>query len=108
MICSREIDIQLPGAATLDANSGGGSLGRTAGQARSLARQEAAFGIGAANTAVSAMQGGYDWQLTTGGSPATWQGCRSVGWWLDRHTVCATISVRAATAVVTLNVANDW
>jgi hypothetical protein len=107
MVCSREVDIQLPGAATLAANSGGGAVSRNSQQARSFAIQEAAFGTGAAHAAVNAMQGGYGWQLT-GDGPASWQGCRTVGWWLDRHTVCASVSVHQATAVVLVNVADDW
>jgi hypothetical protein len=107
MVCRREIDLQLPAAATLVANSAGGALGRTAAQGRAIARQEEAFGTGAAHTAVQAMQGSYGWQLAAG-VPGSWQGCRGVGWWLDKHTVCTRVSVRNATAVVTLNVANDW
>ena len=72
-----------------------------------MAQQEEVYGTGAAHTAVTAMQGTYGWQLAAG-LPGTWQGCRSVGWWLDKHTVCTSVSVRHATAVVTLNVANDW
>ena len=106
MLCSREIDLQLPGAATLDANSAGGALSRTA-HSQALARQEAAYGTGAARTAIQTLQASYSWQLTAGG-PASWQGCRSVGWWLDKHTVCTSVTVRNATAVVTVNVANDW
>jgi hypothetical protein len=107
MVCSREIDLQLPGAETLEANSAGGALGRTAAQGRAIALQEKVFGTGAAHTAVQAMQGTYRWQLAAG-APGTWQGCRSVGWWLDKHTVCTQVSVQNATAVVTLNVADDW
>lgn len=107
MLCTREIDLQLPGAATLDANSAGGSLGKSAPHGPALTRQEKAFGTGAAHTAVYAMQGSYGWRLATAG-PGAWQGCHSVGWWLDKHTVCTRVSVRNATAVVTLNIANDW
>ena len=107
MVCSREIDLQLPGAATLEANSAGGALGRTAAQARVIALQEQVFGTGAAHTAIQALQGSYGWRLAAG-APGTWQGCRSVGWWLDKHTVCTHVSVRDATAVVTVNVTNDW
>jgi len=46
--------------------------------------------------------------IMTAGGPENWQGCRSVGWWLDRHTICTSVTVRNATAVVTVNVANDW
>jgi hypothetical protein len=106
-VCTREIDLQLPGAATLEANSGGGALARTTMRARDIARQEEVFGTGAAHTAVRAMQGGGGWQLTAGG-PGAWHGCRSVGWWLDKHTVCTSVSVQSAAAVVTLNVADDW
>jgi hypothetical protein len=107
MVCSREIDLQLPGAATLEANSAGGALRRTAAQDRAIALQEQVFGTGAAHTAIQALQGSYGWQLAAG-APGTWRGCRSVGWWLDQHTVCTHVSVRNATAVVTVNVANDW
>jgi hypothetical protein len=106
-VCTREIDLQLPGAATLAANSGGGALSRTTLRARALAHQEEVFGTGAAHVAVRAMQESGGWQLTVGG-PETWHGCRSVGWWLDKHTVCTSVSVRSATAVVTINVADDW
>lgn len=107
MICSREIDLQLPAAATLEANSAGGALGRTALQDGAVALQEQVFGTGAAHTAVATMRATYGWQLAAGG-PDTWQGCRSVGWWLDKHTVCTHVSVQSATAVVTLDVTNDW
>jgi hypothetical protein len=106
-VCTREIDLQVPGAATLAANSGGGALARTPQRAQAIAHQEEVFGTGAAHAAIHAMQGSGGWQLTAGG-PGTWHGCRSVGWWLDKHTVCTSISVRSATAVVTLNVADDW
>jgi hypothetical protein len=106
MVCSREIDLQLPGAATLDANSAGGRLSKTA-RGQALARQEEAYGTGAARTAVQALQASYRWSLASGG-PENWQGCRSVGWWLDKHTVCTSVTVRNATAVVTVNVADDW
>ena len=107
MICSREIDLQLPAAATLDANSKGGALVKTALQGRTLAHQEEVFGTTAAQTAVQSMQGSDGWQLAAGG-PQTWQGCRTVGWWLDKHTICTHIWVHNAAAVVTLNVADDW
>lgn len=107
MVCSREIDLQLPGAATLEANSASGALSRTALQGKPFALQEEAYGASAARTAVQTLQASYDWRFAAGG-PQTWQGCRSVGWWLDKHTVCTSVSVRSATAVVTLNVANDW
>jgi hypothetical protein len=97
LVCSREIDLRLPGAS----NSGGGH------QARGLPDQEQAFGMAAADLAAGRMMQAYGWDLTTG-SPGTWHSCRSVGWWLDKHTVCATITVKNATAVVTVDVANDW
>ncbi|MCW2933955.1 MAG: hypothetical protein JWM19_4917 [Actinomycetia bacterium] len=107
MVCSREIDLQFPGAATLVANSAGGPRGRTALQARAIALQERVFGTGAAHAAIQALHGSYGWPLAAG-APGSWQGCRSVGWWLDKHTVCTHLSVRNVTAVVTLNVADDW
>jgi hypothetical protein len=107
LVCSREIDLQLPAAATLDANSKGGALAKTALHGRTLAHQEEVFGAAAAQAAVQAMQGSGGWQLAVGG-PQTWQGCRTVGWWLDKHTVCTRIWVHNAAAVVTLNVTDDW
>jgi hypothetical protein len=97
LVCSREIDLRLPGAS----RGGGGP------QARGLPDQEQAFGIAAADLAAGRMMRTYGWQLTAG-SPGTWHSCRSVGWWLDTHRVCATITVKHATAVVTLDVASDW
>ena len=107
MVCSREIDLQLPAAAILEANSASGALSRSARPGGPIAQREEAFGTSAAQAAVQAMHDSYRWPLAAGG-PGTWQGCRSVGWWLDKHTVCTSVSVRNATAVVTLNVANDW
>ena len=98
LVCSREIDLRLPGAS----RSGGGGH-----QARGLPDQQQAFGVAAADLAAGRMMQAYGWQLTAA-SPGTWHSCRSVGWWLDQHTVCATITVKNATAVVTLDVADDW
>jgi len=97
LVCAREIDLRLPGAS----RGGGGH------QARGLPDQQQAFGVAAADLAANRMTQAYGWDLTSG-SPGTWHSCRSVGWWLDRHTVCASITVKNATAVVTLDVANDW
>jgi hypothetical protein len=102
LVCSREIDLQVPGV-TLDGNTHGGGP-----QARSLPSKELAFGTAAADEAVRGMTGVTGgWRLVAG--PAgTWHGCRTIGWWLDKHSVCATVTVHSATAVVTLDVADDW
>jgi hypothetical protein len=97
LVCSREIDLRLPGAS----RGGGGH------QARGLPDQEQAFGVAAADLAAGRMMQAYGWHLTPG-SGGAWHSCRSVGWWLDKHTVCATITVKNATAVVIVDVAADW
>jgi hypothetical protein len=97
LVCTREIDLRLPGAS----RGGGGH------QARGLPDQQQAFGVAAADLAAGQMMHAYGWELASV-SPGTWHSCRSVGWWLDKHTVCASITVKNATAVVTLDVANDW
>lgn len=102
MVCSREIDLRMPSAAF--AGSGKGASGA---QARTLQRDELALGTAAAHTVVRSLQGTHGWAFTAA-SPGSWQACRTVGWWLDAHTVCANVTVQAATAVVTLNVASDW
>lgn len=103
LVCSREVDLQVPGATlALRAHGGGGP------QARRLPGQQLALGTAAAHEAVAGMTGAAGgWHLVAG--PAcTWHGCRTIGWWLDSHSVCATVTVHGATAVVTLNVAADW
>jgi hypothetical protein len=99
LVCSRVIDLQVPGAA-LEARGGGP-------QARGLPDRAQVFGMEAANVAAGGLTRTYGWHLTPG-SAGTWHSCRSVGWWLDKHTLCATLTVQNATAVVTLDVANDW
>jgi hypothetical protein len=103
MVCSREIDLQLPNATSAGAGKGG-----TGAQARTLQRDEEAQGRAAAQAAVRGLRGTYGWGFTTVAPQERWHACRSVGWWLDVHTVCANVTVRGATAVVTLNVASDW
>jgi hypothetical protein len=102
MVCSRKIEVRMPDAAL--ATNGRGESGA---QARSLPRDELALGTAAAHAAVRGLQGSYGWSFTAA-SPGSWHACRAVGWWLDAHTVCASVSVREATAVVTLDVASDW
>jgi len=102
MVCSREIDLQMP-----DAASAASLEGVSGAQARTLQRDELALGTAAAHTAVRSLQGTYGWTFTSG-SQGSWHACRTVGWWLDAHTVCASVTVRQATAVVTLDVASDW
>lgn len=126
LVCSRVIDLQLPAARmNLTAQgsggresgrgrgsgggreSGGGRQGGGGPQAHVLPSQELAYGTAAADMVTSSMTRAYGWNLTAS-TPGTWHSCRSVGWWLDKHTVCASVTVRSSMAVVTLNVANDW
>jgi len=101
-VCTREIDIQDQGPdATIGFQVGSGS------QRPSVARQEAALGATTARMAVNGMTSGYDWHLTSAPGQA-WSGCRSVGSWLDRHMVCASVQVRHATAVILLTTSGDW
>ncbi|HTU77084.1 MAG TPA: hypothetical protein VMG38_26545 [Trebonia sp.] len=102
MVCSREIDVRMPSA-----SSAGNGKGGSGAQARTLLRDELALGTAAAHAAVHGLQGSYGWSFTPA-TPGSWHACRTTGWWLDTHTVCASVSVRAATAVVTLDVASDW
>ena len=102
MVCSRQIDLQMPNAAL--ASNGKGASGA---QVRTLQRDELALGTAAAHTVVHSLQGTYGWTFTPA-SPGSWHACRTIGWWLDVHTVCASITVQHATAVVTLDVDSDW
>jgi hypothetical protein len=102
LICSREIDLQVPGAALQAQAKGGGP------QSRRLPNRDQALGITAAHEAVAGMTGvAGGWHLAAEPTGA-WYGCRVIGWWLDQHSVCATVTVHHATAVVTLAVADDW
>jgi hypothetical protein len=103
MVCSREIDLRLPEAASTGDGKGGSGA-----QARTLQRDELALGTGAAHAVVRGLQGTYGWAFTGAVPHGPWHACRTVGWWLDVHTVCANVTVQGASAVVTLDVASDW
>ena len=100
MVCARQIELSLP--APVSATSIGPGL-----QIRSATGEQAELGALAARTVVAGMADGYGWHLTPGPS-GTWHACQTVGWFLDKHTVCASVQARQGMAVVTLDVANDW
>jgi hypothetical protein len=102
MVCSREIDLRMPNAALA-----GNGKGASGAQARAVPRYELELGTAAAHAAVRGLHGTYGWAFTAA-AQESWHACRTVGWWLDVHTVCASVTVRGATAVVTLDVASDW
>jgi hypothetical protein len=103
MVCSREIDLRLPKA--IPAATGKGGSGA---QVRTLQRDELALGTGAAHDVVRGLQGTHGWAFTAVVPDGSWRACRTVGWWLDVHTVCANVAVRGDMAVLTLDVASDW
>ena len=102
MVCSREIDLRLP-----NATPAGNGTGGTGAQVKTLPRNELALGTAAAHTVIRGLEGTYGWTLS-GARHGPWRGCRTMGWWLDGHTVCASVTVRGDTTVVTLDVASDW
>lgn len=66
-------------------------------------------GSGPTSTAalVDSLTGVYGWHLTRA-TGQSWNGCRTVGSFLDAHTVCAVIQSRPSADVVTLEAAGDW
>jgi hypothetical protein len=56
---------------------------------------------------VESLTGVYGWHLTRA-TDQSWNGCRTVGSFLDAHTVCAVIQSRPSADVVTLEAAGDW
>jgi hypothetical protein len=96
MVCARQIELSLP--APVSAATGPGL------QIRSVTAEQAELGAMAARTVVASMAG---WHLTPGPS-GTWHACQTVGWFLDKHTVCASVQARHGIAVVTLDVVDDW
>lgn len=64
-------------------------------------------GPGSARTVVNSMTGVYGWHMTLA-PDHSWNGCRTVGEFLDAHTVCAVVQSRATADVVTLKAAGDW
>jgi hypothetical protein len=100
MVCARQIDLSVPGPVSA-ITAGGGQ------QARTVTGQQAELATLAARTVVASMVDGYGWHLAPGPS-GTWHACRMVGWFLDTHTVCASVQASHGLAVVTLDVAGDW
>jgi hypothetical protein len=103
MVCSREIDLRLPKATSTASGKGGSGA-----QARTLQHYELALGTAAAHAVVRGLQGTYGWAFTAAAPPGSWRACRTTGWWLDVHTVCANVTVRGDAAVLTLDDASDW
>lgn len=66
-------------------------------------------GSGPSSTAalVESLTGVYGWRLARA-ADQSWNGCRTVGSFLDAHTVCAVIQSRPSADVVTLEAAGDW
>ena len=66
-------------------------------------------GSGPASTAavIESLTGVYGWHLTLA-RDHSWNGCRTVGSFLDAHTVCAVVQPRPSADVVTLQAAGDW
>jgi len=64
-------------------------------------------GPASAQAVVNSLTGVYGWHLSQ--SPDhSWNGCRTIGSFLDAHTVCAVIHSKATADVVTLQAAGDW
>jgi hypothetical protein len=102
MVCSRVIDLRLP-----KATSAGQGKGGSGAKEKTVRRDELVMGTGAARAAVHGLQEVHGWAFTAA-PHGSWHACRTVGWWLDAHAVCASVTVRGATAVLTLDVASDW
>lgn len=100
MVCARQIELSLPAPVSATATGRGP-------QSRAITGEQAELGALAARTVAASMADGYGWHLTPGPS-GTWHACQTVGWFLDKHTVCASVQARHGMAVVTLDVADDW
>lgn len=64
-------------------------------------------GPGSTRTVVNSLTGVYGWHLTEA-PDHSWNGCRTIGSFLDAHTVCAVVQSKATADVVTLTAAGDW
>jgi hypothetical protein len=100
MVCARQIELSLPAPVSATATGPGP-------QARAITGEQAELGALAVRTVAASMADGYGWHLAPGPS-GTWHACQTVGWFLDKHTVCASVQARHGIAVVTLDVADDW
>jgi hypothetical protein len=83
--------------------------GTTVGPQMICIREIDLQGSGPASTAaiVDSLTGVYGWHLTRA-PDYSWNGCRTVGSFLDAHTVCAVVQSRPSADVVTLEAAGDW
>lgn len=83
--------------------------GASAGAQMVCIREIDLQGSGPTSTAalVDSLTGVYGWHLTRA-TDNSWNGCRTVGAFLDAHTVCAVIESRPSADVVTLEAAGDW
>jgi hypothetical protein len=83
--------------------------GASAGPQMVCIREIDLQGSGPTSTAalVESLTGVYGWHLTRA-TDQSWNGCRTVGSFLDAPTVCAVIQSRPSADVVTLEAAGDW
>lgn len=83
--------------------------GASAGPQMVCIREIDLQGSGPTSTAalVDSLTGVYGWHLTRA-ADKSWNGCRTVGSFLDAHTVCAVVQSRPSADVVTLEAAGDW
>jgi hypothetical protein len=83
--------------------------GTSAGPQMVCIREIDLQGSGPTSTAavIESLTGVYGWHLTLAPNHS-WNGCRTVGSFLDSHTVCAVVQSRPAADVVTLEAAGDW
>jgi hypothetical protein len=83
--------------------------GTTVGPQMVCIREIDLQGSSPASTAavVGHLTGVHGWHLTRA-ADHSWNGCRTVGSFLDAHTVCAIIESRPSADVVTLESAGDW
>jgi hypothetical protein len=100
--------LPVPSSFYLIANVDRG-CGASAGPQMVCIREIDLQGYGPAATAavIDHLTGTRGWRL----APArdhSWSGCRTVGSFLDAHTVCAVVQSRPAADVITLETAGDW
>ena len=83
--------------------------GTTVGPQMMCTREIDLRGSGPASTSavISSLTGVYGWHLTQA-PDHSWTGCRTLGSFLDAHTVCAVVHPRATADVVMLQAAGDW
>lgn len=60
-----------------------------------------------ARRVLSQLTRAYGWHLTSGG-PGYWDGCRTEGWLLDAHQVCASITGSQHEATISIQTSDSW